>query len=168
MIAHNYWCKDDCEFLRWSDQSIVQFRLQTLASDHSVDCAESGGVYSATNSSSSSSELVSPHDNCRARTSALSSIPKAIHFIWIGGPMPRHLCDIVNRWREIHDTETWQIHVWTDENMPCIQFCKDLFHFVDNPGTRSDILRYEVIVRIIYCERITFQRHNLSDCSVYS
>ena len=73
-------------------------------------------------------------------------IPKIIHFIWVGGPLPDVLKYYINSWIERHPD--WQFKLWTDEEVGKVRlFNQDLYDSVRNPGMRADILRYEVIYR---------------------
>ena len=48
-----------------------------------------------------------------------AKIPKRLHFIWLGKPMPRHLADNVHQWRELHPE--WQAYVWGEDNIPMLR-----------------------------------------------
>lgn len=76
-------------------------------------------------------------------------IPRIMHFIWVGSPIPDRLMANVGTWREMHPD--WGIHLWTDDNLPNLRNA-DLYHRAaslvpaDAVGQfRADIARYELL-----------------------
>ena len=73
-------------------------------------------------------------------------IPKIIHHIWLGSPIPNKYKRCIESWKKHHPD--WTVKMWTD---------KDIFSFpfvtgakikkARNPGQRSDIFRYEILNR---------------------
>jgi mannosyltransferase OCH1-like enzyme len=41
-------------------------------------------------------------------------IPKTLHRIWVGGPMPEHYREYGRRWEELHPG--WSFRLWTNED----------------------------------------------------
>jgi mannosyltransferase OCH1-like enzyme len=76
-----------------------------------------------------------------------SPIPKKIHQIWLGSPLPaKYDNDLSQRWRNIHPD--WEYKLWTDADIDSFGMInKKLFDAMDNMGAKSDILRYEIIYR---------------------
>lgn len=79
-------------------------------------------------------------------------IPKKLHFIWVGSPMPDHLADNVYQWRKLHPD--WQCHVWKERNLPELRN-QDLFdkarELVPPDAVeqfRADLARYELLYDI--------------------
>ncbi len=81
-------------------------------------------------------------------------IPKVIHQIWLGGPLPDHLQIYVNTWRDKHPD--WVFKWWTDDNLPELPaYIKPLYDratklFPDGNMRyqfQSDILRYVILLR---------------------
>lgn len=73
-------------------------------------------------------------------------IPKIIHQIWIGSPVPEELRSFLESWLAIHPD--WEYTLWTDADL--VDFClenQDLFEKAQNYGTKSDIWRYEILYR---------------------
>jgi mannosyltransferase OCH1-like enzyme len=77
------------------------------------------------------------------------AIPKRLHFIWVGSPMPERLQVNVQRWRDMHPD--WTTYVWTDKNIPILRN-GDLYRRAkqlvpaDAVGQfRADIIRYELL-----------------------
>lgn len=80
-------------------------------------------------------------------------IPRTIHQVWIGGPMPGHLVDYMVSWREHHPD--WEYRLWDNNAVAELDMRnRDLYERADTfamPGrgnqVRSDILRYEILSR---------------------
>jgi len=73
-------------------------------------------------------------------------IPKIIHQIWLGGPLPEKFKDWCNSWRIMHTD--WIYKLWTDEDAAFYPFKnKDLFDRATNFGEKADIWRYELLER---------------------
>lgn len=73
-------------------------------------------------------------------------IPKIIHQIWIGSPLPEKCRILQQTWIKNHPT--WQYILWTDEKINTLglknQYVYDLAR---NPAEKSDIARYEILYR---------------------
>lgn len=70
-------------------------------------------------------------------------IPKIIHQIWLGGPVPEEYRKWMATWTSL---QGWEYKLWTDENVKDMRlYNRDLFDKVDNFGEKSDILRLEVL-----------------------
>jgi Mannosyltransferase OCH1 and related enzymes len=75
-------------------------------------------------------------------------IPKIIHQIWIGSPLPEVFKKYMETWQELHPD--WQYVLWTDEKVE-----KELFPLYnqkfydesDSMGVKSDLLKWEIIYR---------------------
>jgi len=75
------------------------------------------------------------------------SIPKILHFIWLGPNelLPKYI-KCIETWQIIHSN--WTLKLWTDENIKDLNFDnRDIFDKADNYGMKSDILRYEILYR---------------------
>jgi mannosyltransferase OCH1-like enzyme len=80
-------------------------------------------------------------------------IPKIIHRIWVGGPMPDHYRQYGEAWEKLHPG--WSFRLWTDEDFQngWLQN-QDLFdkaeQYVPKDAVgqfRSDVARYEILYR---------------------
>lgn len=76
-------------------------------------------------------------------------IPPALHFVWVGGPMPDHLREYVASWRALHPQ--WDHHLWTEHELDWLEN-QELFdraeeHTPHVGQFRSDIARYEILHR---------------------
>lgn len=76
-------------------------------------------------------------------------IPKIIHQIWIGSPVPPVFEKYMNSWKKMHAGRGWKYILWTDETV------KNLFplhnqKFYDESesmGVKSDLLKWEIVYR---------------------
>jgi mannosyltransferase OCH1-like enzyme len=73
-------------------------------------------------------------------------IPKIIHCIWLGSPLPERCKTMIATWKKFHPT--WTIRIWTDADVPSFQMKnKRAFDRAKNYGEKSDIWRYEILLR---------------------
>lgn len=70
-------------------------------------------------------------------------VPKCLHFIWIGSPLPQKYADNIAKIRE-HNPD-YETYTWMGP-MPRMRN-RDLFENETNLGARADILRYEIVHR---------------------
>ncbi|MBI2743562.1 MAG: hypothetical protein HYX48_06565 [Chlamydiales bacterium] len=71
-------------------------------------------------------------------------IPKIIHQIWLGGPLPEKYKEIQKSWLKHHPD--WEYRLWTDESAKALKMQnRDLFESAVNWGEKADILRYEIL-----------------------
>jgi len=73
-------------------------------------------------------------------------IPKVIHFIWLGRPMPKWYSEVIDDWRQ--KNPSFDINIWGNEKSE--NFIKDkhshkTFSKSKNFGIKSDVLRYEIL-----------------------
>lgn len=71
-------------------------------------------------------------------------IPKIIHFIWLGSPLPKRCQNCIDTWKTFHPD--WTVWIWKDEdvaNFPMIN--TKAYTSAVNFGQKSDILRYEIL-----------------------
>lgn len=76
-------------------------------------------------------------------------IPKRLHFIWLGPPLPDHLRSNIYEWERIHPE--WQAHVWTEQNLPNLRNA-ELYQRAEKLVPRdavyqfrADLIRYELL-----------------------
>lgn len=73
-------------------------------------------------------------------------IPKVIHQIWLGSPLPSRLAKLRETWMKNHPD--WQFRLWTDDDFAQGSFeSLDLADSTTCFGQKSDLLRAEVIYR---------------------
>ncbi len=76
--------------------------------------------------------------------SSAHGIPKIIHFIWLGSPLPEKYKPFIERARALHPG--WRVIVWTDTMVKkCKLYNQDLFDAATNWGEKSDILRLDLL-----------------------
>lgn len=74
-------------------------------------------------------------------------IPKIIHFIWLGSPLPEKTKVFIQTWRKLHPS--WKIKVWTDADVKAFRMQNQkAFDKAKNWGEKSDIWRYEILYRM--------------------
>ncbi len=75
-------------------------------------------------------------------------IPKIIHQIWIGGPLPEAFKDLCESWKFYHNSRGWLYKLWTDDDIPNLQlYNKRFFDQTKKPGIRSDLMRWEIVYK---------------------
>lgn len=73
-------------------------------------------------------------------------IPKLIHFIWLGSPLPAKCAEMISSWEKFHPD--WTVRLWTDEDIPLFNLWNiEAFERANNYGEKSDIFRYEILYR---------------------
>jgi mannosyltransferase OCH1-like enzyme len=71
-------------------------------------------------------------------------IPKKIHAIWIGSPVPPFAKKMIQTWKRYHPT--WEVKIWTEADLKTFKFRnKKAFDTAKNLGEKSDIWRYEIL-----------------------
>ena len=79
-------------------------------------------------------------------TSAFYKIPRFIHFIWLGSPLPERCKPLVESWKKMHPE--WTVKVWTEADLDQFNLKnKEAFDKATNYGEKSDIWRYEILYR---------------------
>lgn len=74
-------------------------------------------------------------------------IPKIIHQVWLGSPVPVAFEKYMKSWVE-HHMHGWEYKLWTDENLKEFGLYNQAFYDqVENYGVKSDIVKWEVVYR---------------------
>jgi hypothetical protein len=77
---------------------------------------------------------------------ATPTIPKVIHQIWLGSPLPRKLARYRETWQRPHPQ--WEFKLWTDDEVARLDFpSRSLFDAANCWGQKSDLLRMEILNR---------------------
>ena len=74
-------------------------------------------------------------------------IPKVIHQIWVGSPLPQKYYRWQESWQKYHPD--WEYKLWTDKDIE--EFGLTNKHWYDktpNYGQKADIARYEILYRL--------------------
>jgi mannosyltransferase OCH1-like enzyme len=71
-------------------------------------------------------------------------IPRILHQIWLGAePFPDEFVPYRQSWTEHHPS--WELMLWTEENLPTDLRRPEVLEVLRNPAERSDILRYDLL-----------------------
>ena len=73
-------------------------------------------------------------------------IPKTIHFIWVGSPLPEPYAQNIEDWQ--NKNPDFIVNIWNDEKVESFKPLMknaDLFDAAPRFGGKSDILRYEIL-----------------------
>jgi mannosyltransferase OCH1-like enzyme len=73
-------------------------------------------------------------------------IPRRIHQIWLGKPLPKAYKDWCRSWKIWHPG--WEYQLWTERDIAALRLENyDAFQNSPNFGVKSDIARYEILWR---------------------
>ena len=73
-----------------------------------------------------------------------TSIPKIIHQIWVGGPLPEKYKLLQYTWMKMHPD--WEYKLWTDEDAKTFDMRnREFYAKATNYGEKADIFRYEIL-----------------------
>jgi len=73
-------------------------------------------------------------------------IPKIIHQVWIGSPLPQKYKSLIESWKRYHPD--WLHILWTDKELDELGLInKKLYDAATNMGEKSDIAKYELVYR---------------------
>jgi inositol phosphorylceramide mannosyltransferase catalytic subunit len=82
----------------------------------------------------------------QAKSSEKTRIPKIIHQIWLGSPLPEKYKALQKSWIDHHPD--WEYRLWTDESLKDFKLHNQaLYDSAVNWGEKADILRYEILYR---------------------
>jgi mannosyltransferase OCH1-like enzyme len=74
-----------------------------------------------------------------------NKIPKKIHLIWLGGERPKKFDFLLEKIKKIN--VGYEIIEWNDGNIDFELINKRLFNETENLGSKSDILRFEILYK---------------------
>lgn len=79
-------------------------------------------------------------------------LPRILHHIWTGGPVPDHLAAYRETWARLHPD--WTMRLWTDDDLAAASWLinRDLLDraetITEHVGQfRADVARYEILAR---------------------
>lgn len=73
-------------------------------------------------------------------------IPKIIHQIWLGSPLPEEFKVLQQTWIDHHMNRGWVYKLWTDEDVKQLNlYNQEFYNATDNFGIKSDLLRWELL-----------------------
>lgn len=79
-----------------------------------------------------------------ARARKAPGIPRIIHRIWLGGPMPPAVARYGKRWQALHPE--WEVRTWREWDLPALRH-QEWFDRAPGPVPRADIARLELLDR---------------------
>ncbi|MCW2954847.1 MAG: methyltransferase FkbM family [Conexibacter sp.] len=72
------------------------------------------------------------------------AIPKILHRVWLGGPLPEEFEEFGRGWQRHHPA--WQLKLWTEDTLPTLRN-QELFDAATTAAGKADIARYELLAR---------------------
>ena len=71
-------------------------------------------------------------------------IPKRIHQIWLGSPVPDAYKKWIKSWKRLNPD--YEYRLWTDEDVASLKLPnQEAYNSISNPGPKSDILRFHIL-----------------------
>ena len=75
-----------------------------------------------------------------------NKIPKIIHLVWLGSPLPNNVSLLIEGWKLNH--VDWEFKVWGDNNISELEpHSIPSYKGVKNLGAKSDIIRYLAVYK---------------------
>lgn len=91
-------------------------------------------------------QLYAKNNLTKVMPQATPKIPKIIHQVWVGGPVPEKYKNFQKTWKKYNPD--WVYKLWTDEDIESFgMWNKDLFDRAQAFAEKADIWRYEIIYR---------------------
>lgn len=77
-------------------------------------------------------------------------IPKIIHQIWLGSPVPDAFKDYMQSWVNAHMGGEWEYRLWTDKEVEenIVLYNREYYDQAQCYAMKSDILRYEILYQM--------------------
>lgn len=105
----------------------------------------------------------------RGRSASVQRIPRVLHFVWVGPPMPTHLAGNITTWRELHPS--WLIRVWTERDLGWMtnrRLFSEAESIVPRDAVgqfRADLARYEILLQYggFYADVDTYPVRSIDD-----
>jgi mannosyltransferase OCH1-like enzyme len=92
-------------------------------------------------------ELYESHHNSPCVLAQEPRIPKIIHHIWLGSPVPEELKGCIESWRKNHPG--WRYKLWTDKEVKQLTlYNQELYDATTNYGQKADLLRLELLYNV--------------------
>lgn len=71
-------------------------------------------------------------------------LPKKIHQIWLGSPLPAKYIEYADTWKRFNPE--WEYKLWTDRDVHDVDIPRiEVFNSIKNMGQKSDFLRYHIL-----------------------
>lgn len=81
--------------------------------------------------------------NYPAPEGAVRKIPKKIHQIWLGSPIPEQYKKWGESWQKFHPD--YEYKLWTEDDLPLLDVNLKAYHALTNYGPKSDFMRYNIL-----------------------
>jgi len=91
-------------------------------------------------------------------------IPRKLHLIWFGRPIPQYYLDLLEIWKK--KLFGWEIYLWDEAKASKITMTnQSYFDAAKNLGLKSDIFRYEILFQMggVYVDTDFFAIKTLDD-----
>ena len=74
-------------------------------------------------------------------------IPKIIHHIWLGSPLPKKYLEFINTWKT--KNPEWEFILWDEKKLEDLDMInKNLYLKLKNYGAKSDVARLEILYKM--------------------
>jgi inositol phosphorylceramide mannosyltransferase catalytic subunit len=85
-------------------------------------------------------------NNFARKQTTTQKIPRIIHQIWLGSPLPEAFIALQQTWITYHMGRNWLYKLWTDEDIAQLGlYNQEFYDATDNYGVKSDIARFEIL-----------------------
>ncbi len=86
------------------------------------------------------------YENWLSHTKGKNQIPKVLHQVWIGGPLPAFEKQMTEQVKQNLGSD-WEYIMWTEQDLHRLSDFKnkEMFDITPNPGQKSDLLRYAIL-----------------------
>lgn len=89
-------------------------------------------------------ELYNKNFLMKDETRNYNNLPKIIHQIWLGSPIPSRYRKFAESWK--YHNPGWEYKLWVDDNLNNVKISdRKLFDSIKNYGQKSDYLRYHIL-----------------------
>jgi len=93
-------------------------------------------------------DLYDRHNLSKIDPQITLKIPKIIHQVWVGCPLPNAFKEYISSWCTMHASRGWVYKLWTDEDIKTLElYNRDLYDASDSVGVKSDIVKWEVVYK---------------------
>ena len=94
------------------------------------------------------SDLYDKWINSKKNTKKIKkTIPKIIHHIWLGSPLPKKYLEFINTWKR--KNPLWKFILWDEKKLEDLDMInKTLYLKLNNYGAKSDVARLEILYKM--------------------
>ena len=85
-------------------------------------------------------------DSKKSNEKEKQRIPKIIHHIWLGSPLPKKYFEFINTWKT--KNPEWKFILWDEKKLEDLDMInKNLYLKLKNYGAKSDVARLEILYK---------------------